>query len=172
MNKSIFISRNLLLSALFLLCATFCSAQYALPEGGKQINAGFGASSWGTPVYVGLDFGVHPDISVGGELSFRSYRQTYFGEKYSSSIIGLGANANYHFNHILDIPTKWDLYAGVTVGFYIWNSSANYVGDGASGLGFSGQAGARYYFNDKWAVNVEFGGGTVSGGRFGVTKKF
>jgi outer membrane immunogenic protein len=164
--------KNLLSSILFLFSVALCSAQYALPEGGKQLNAGVGASSWGTPLYIGLDFGVHPDISVGGELSFRSYRQKFLGTKYSSTIIGIGANANYHFNHILEIPTQWDLYAGVTVGFYLWNSSDNYIGDGASGLGFSGQAGGRYYFNDKWAINVELGGGTVSGGRLGITKKF
>ncbi len=165
-------SKKTILSLLLISSCMIGLAQYALPEGGKQLNVGVGTSSWGTPLYLGLDFGVHPDISVGGELSFRSYRQTFFGEKYSSSIIGIGANANYHFNHILEIPTKWDLYAGASVGFFIWNNSANYKGSGSSGLGFSGQVGGRYYFNDAWAIHLELGGGTVSGGKLGVSKKF
>ncbi|HPV57072.1 MAG TPA: hypothetical protein PKW61_08105, partial [Tenuifilaceae bacterium] len=88
-----------LASFVFLSLATF--AQAPLSKGEKQLNAGVGFSSWGVPLYVGMDFGVHPDITVGGEFSFRSYSQKFAGTKYSSTIFGISGNGNYHFNRIL-----------------------------------------------------------------------
>jgi outer membrane immunogenic protein len=67
-------------------------------------------------VYVGLDFGIHRDVSFGIEDSFRSYNQNYTGSKYNSSITGLLGNVNYHFNRIMEIPSNWDLYAGLNLG--------------------------------------------------------
>ena len=45
-------------------------AQAPLQIGENQLNVGIGTSSWGLPLYVGLDHGIHEDISVGGELSY------------------------------------------------------------------------------------------------------
>jgi outer membrane immunogenic protein len=165
MKKLLFLS--------FLLAAAHVSfGQYALDKGRAQFNAGLGFSSWGLPVYVGLDYGVHQDISVGGELSFRTYRERYFGSRYSHNIIGISGNGNYHFNTVLDIPREWDFYAGLNLGFYIWNSSGDYEGDGSSELGLGAQVGGRYYFNDKFGINLEFGGGNAfSGGKFGISLK-
>lgn len=147
--------------------------QYALGVHEKQLNAGVGFSGWGIPVYAGLDFGVHKDISVGGELSFRSYGDHWAGHSYHHSIIGISADGNYHFNYLLKIPKTWDLYAGLNLGFYIWNSDSDYHGDNASGLGLGAQVGGRYYINDRFALNLELGGANVgSGGKFGITFKF
>ena len=38
---------------------------------------------WGVPVYLGLDYGVHPDITLGGEISFRSYHDRWSGYEYN-----------------------------------------------------------------------------------------
>jgi len=82
----------------------------------------------------------------------------------------VSANGNYHFNSLLDIPNNWDFYAGLNLGFYIWNSSDDYPGSNTSGLGLGAQVGGRYYFNDKLGVNLEFGGGNAfSGGKVGVS---
>src|SRR5512133_2026633 len=91
----------------------------------NQLNAGIGLSGWGIPVYVGLDFGIHKDVSFGIEGSFRSYGQKYTGSKYNSTIPCFSGNFNYHFNRILEIPKNWDFYAGLNLGFYFWSSPSN-----------------------------------------------
>ncbi len=155
-----------------LLASTAMFAQAPIAVGQSQLNAGVGFSSWGVPVYVGLDFGVHPDITLGPEVSFRSYRHNWAGSKYNHSIIGIAGNANYHLNRILNIPSQWDFYAGINIGFYIWSSPDQYEGSRSSGLGVSGQIGGRYYFSDRFGVNLEFGGGNAfSGGKFGISYK-
>jgi len=148
-------------------------AQGPIAKGQVQLNAGLGFSSWGIPLYVGLDFGVHKDVTVGGELSFRSYREDWEGDNYHHSVIGISGNANYHFNSLLNIPTNWDFYAGLNIGFYIWNSPEEYGGGENSGVGIGGQVGGRYYFTDKFGINLEFGGGNAfSGGKFGISVRF
>lgn len=160
----------------FLSAFTSLQAQAPLGKGNKQLNAGFGFSSWGVPVYVGMDFGVHPDVTIGPQVSFRSYSEKYRdinGNRigYSHSIFVLGFNGNYHFNSLLNISKEFDFYAGLTLGYYIWSSPSEYLGNRSSGLGLDAQIGGRYFFSDQWAINVEFGGGTASGGKIGITYK-
>jgi len=157
---------------ILLMASSAMFAQAPIATGQSQFNAGVGLSSWGVPVYVGLDFGVHPDITLGAEASVRSYRRRYADSRYSHSIIGISGNANYHLNRILEIPSNWNLYAGLNLGFYIWNSPDDYDGPRSSGLGVGGQVGGRYYFTDKFGINLEFGGGNAySGGKFGISIK-
>jgi outer membrane immunogenic protein len=159
------------LISMLVLAFNFAIAQSPVGNGGKQINFGTGFSSYGIPLYFGMDFGVHDDITVGFNLSYRSYRERWAGNRYGNSVIGIFGNANYHFNTILEIPREWDVYAGVSLGYYIWSVASGYGGSAASGLGLDGQIGARYYFNDRWGINLEFGGGTVSsGGRIGLSR--
>jgi hypothetical protein len=165
--------KKLIILAALLFITNLSFAQYALSKGESQLNAGLGFSSWGVPVYVGFDVGVHPDISVGGELSFRSYRERFRGDRYDHNIIGISGNGNYHFNTVLNIPEEWDFYAGLNLGFYIFtDDDDDYDGDNTSGLGLGAQVGGRYYFNDRFGVNLELGGGNAfGGGKFGITLK-
>ena len=162
--------------ALILLAAIlighYSNAQYALAKGDKQVNAGVGLSTWGIPVYVGLDFGVDTDISAGAEISYRNNTYRYFGDRYRRSVIGISGNANYHFNGIADIPTQYDFYAGLNVGFFIWGDAVAGYGGRTSGLGLAAQVGGRYYFNSTTAVNLEFSGGSVFGTKLGLSAKF
>lgn len=164
--------KKLILASVLLFFYGFTFAQNPLSKGKSQLNVGVGFSSWGVPLYLGFDYGVHKDITLGGELSYRSYNERWGGSKYDHSIIGVFGNGNYHFNHALDIPRDWDFYAGLNLGFYIWSSSAGYGGSESSGLGLGAQVGGRYYVSKKVALNLEFGGGNhLSGGKFGVTIK-
>ncbi len=164
--------KKALITFVFLVAATAMFAQAPIGIGQAQINAGFGFSSWGLPVYGGVDFGVHKDITVGGEISFRSYSDNW-GDNYNSrhTIIGISANGNYHFNTLLNIPKEWDVYAGANLGYYIWHTNdSNYNGSGSSGLGLGLQVGGRYYFNDKFGINAEVGSGnSFSGGKIGIS---
>lgn len=164
--------KKIFLTIAILLIIGFSFGQNSLPKGSSQLNLGVGISGWGVPIYLGMDFGVHNDITIGGELSFRSFRENWKSYSYRHSIIGISGNANYHFNRILNIPEDFDFYAGLNLGFYVWSSPDNYDGTHSSGLGLGGQIGGRYFFTDKFGINLEFGGGNAfSGGKFGITLK-
>lgn len=164
--------KNIFLVLALIVIGGFVFAQNPLAESQTQFNAGLGLSSWGIPVYVGLDYGVHKNFTLGGELSFQSYSDKYNNHNYDHSIIGIAGNGNYHFNNVLDIPSNWDFYAGLSIGFFIWNSPNDYDGSHSSGLGITGQIGGRYYFSENFGVNLEFGGGNAfSGGKFGISLK-
>jgi outer membrane immunogenic protein len=164
--------KKILLALALLIAVVAVFAQNPVAVGQTQVNAGFGFSNWGVPVYIGLDYGVSNDVTLGGELSYNSYRENYHDAHYNHSILGILGNANYHFNHVLNIPRDWDFYAGLNLGFYIWSSPDNYPGDHVSSLGLGAQIGGRYYFSDKVGVNLELGGGNaLSGGKFGLSIK-
>ena len=146
------------------------NAQNPLPVGKAQLNLGVGFSNSGIPVYAGFDFGVATNITLGGEFSYRSYNENHSSNSYHHHIIGIAAVGNYHFNTLFNIPEKWDVYAGLNLGFYSWSSPSDYSGNHNSGIGLGAQVGARYYFSNKVGVNLEFGGGNeFSGGKFGLT---
>ncbi|NME68491.1 hypothetical protein [Flammeovirga aprica] len=123
------------------------------------LNTGFGFSNHGIPFYIGGEYtGFHPDISVGGVFS---YHNRWDNHK-DRSAWTLSAVGNYHFNRLLNLSSEWDVYAGANVGFYGY-SHAN------TGFGGGIQVGGRWFITDLIGLNLQFGGGTVSGGQFGVT---
>ncbi len=63
----------------------------------------------------------------------------------------------------MGIPSNWDFYLGASVGFISGNDF-----DFDIGL----QVGGRWYWSDRWGLNLEFGGGTGYGGAIGVSMKF
>ncbi len=138
----------------------------------NNLNLGVGFSGWGVPVYIGLDFGIARDFTLGLEFSYRNYRENWRNDYYHHSIMGFSGNANYHFNRILQIPSNWDFYAGLNLGFFVWSSPDSYHGNHSSGLGLGGQVGVRYFLSNRIGLNLEFGGGNAfSGGKFGLTFK-
>lgn len=145
-------------------------------KGDLLINAGIGLSNWGIPVYGGIEGFVHPDITVGGVLSYRQYRDNWSSYRYRFSITTISAVGNYHFNRVLNIPSDWDFYAGLNLGVNIYNENrpagAPKYNRSVSGVGLGLQVGGRYYFSDNVGLNLEVGGGSVlSDARFGVTFK-
>ena len=156
----------------FAMLAVCSFSQSPLPVGRNQLNVGFGFSDAGTPFYLGIDHSVHRDITIGGEFSYRSYRENWHRGYYNHNIMGFSGNGNYHFNSLLDIPRNWDLYVGLNLGFYVWSSPDAYGGSNSSGLGLGGQFGGRYYLSKKVGLNLEFGGGNAfSGGKLGLSIK-
>lgn len=155
------------LITLFLaMAAATVFAQYPLGTGQYQVNGGTGLSSWGFPFYGGFDYGFNEDISIGAELSYRQYQKKK-DELYL--IKGFSVNGNYHFSEILDLPKNIDVYGGLNIGFFQSNSgifSFNRWNTGA-------QVGARYYFKNNLAFNLEAGSGNAfSGGKLGLTYIF
>ena len=164
----------LFLAGLFMAAVTASAQNANLDKGGLQLNAGVGVSGWGIPVYVGLDYGVTNDISVGGEFTFRSYA---YSKHHTFNIIGIFTNGNYHFNNLFTLPRQLDLYAGLSLGFYASSRTSkdgfSYDGDTYSGPSLGAQTGARYFFTDNFGVNLELSGGLLTSGlKAGITYKF
>jgi hypothetical protein len=151
--------RKITLLLAFIAITTLAMAQSApLSKGEKQLNFGLGFGS-GLPAYFGMDFAVHDDITLGGTLGVNLDGFDYL------SIAGRG---DYHFNRIIGIPSEWDFYAGLNLGFV--TGLNDYTG--TSGLDLGAQVGGRYYWNDKWGINLEAGGGMINyGGKVGLTMK-
>lgn len=142
--------------AVVVLSFGAAQAQNPIPSGTKFLNIGLGFSNHGVPVGVGMDFGIGHDFSLGFDATHRF--------NYDNANWGLAGNVNYHFNRILNIPSCFDFYAGANVGAKFGNSD--------SGLDLGLQVGGRYFFTDKFGINLQFGGGNnFSGGKVGVTFK-
>ncbi len=157
---------------LLIACTTLTVAQAQSPigKGGTQLNFGVGSYYGYLPMYVGLDFGVHPDITIGPQVGFDLYLD----------YIVLNGRFDYHFNTIMDIPQDWDFYAGFNVGFLAFfeddyrdrNRPNDRYRNHDTGVDLGLQVGGRYYWSD-WGINVELGGGRYStGARVGLSKRF
>jgi len=66
--------KKLLFICTFVLISGIMFGQSPVSVGKTQLNLGVGFSGWGVPFYIGLDYGIHKDIPLGGEFSYRSYR--------------------------------------------------------------------------------------------------
>ena len=127
--------------------------QAPLSKGDKQLNFGLGFSGNGLPVYVGMDFAFHNDWTAGPVIKL------VFDDEMRFGAIG---RVDYHWNRLIGIPSNWDFYLGANVGFLSGN------GDNlTAGL----QLGGRWYWSEKWGVNLEFGGGTGYGTSAGISMK-
>lgn len=155
----------LVLTCVFGL-STFAFAQ----KGQNQLNAGVGFNSWkGVPIYVGLDHYVSNDFTLGAEVSYATLKK-YKKHKSDYSIMGIGANGNYHFDRVLSLPKEWNIYAGLNLTYYSWNHKDHTDNDG---INLGAQLGARYFFSNNFGLNLQAGGGSnVSGGKFGITYRF
>ena len=146
-------------------------------QGQKQLNIALGFAKNAIPIYVGFDYWVHKDISLGGELGWGRYeRWEYKNKYYHQDAISFCFNGNYHFARILEIPKQFDLYAGLNIGFYHWQNNVDYYNwdnDHTTGLALGVQVGARYYFKDNFGVFLEgMTGNQISSGKIGLSILF
>ena len=145
----------------FCFLTLFAIAQSPIGKGGKQLNFGVTGNSYYIPVYVSFDFGVHPDITIGPQV----------GLDLAFNYLNLGFRGDYHFNTIIGIPQNWDFYAGLSSGFSLKMKSNEIKVD--DGFIIGGQVGGRWYWSEKWGLNVELGlGNLFSSGRVGLSVRF
>ncbi|MGQ1786725.1 MULTISPECIES: hypothetical protein [unclassified Saccharicrinis] len=141
---------------LILLCGAMFGQKFRAPlsKGDKQLNFGLGFNTDGFPVYGGVDFAVHDEITIGPQVNM------VFGD---DSSLSLGFRGDYHFNRLLEITSDWDVYAGANAGLGIETNNTLELGL---------QIGGRYYWDNKWGINLEFGGGNTFSTKLGVSMKF
>lgn len=155
--------KKYLITFILAITVTATLAQNQTGKGKFQINGGSGLSSWGFPIYGGIDCNIIKDISFGAEISYRQYQKN--GDEFYI-VKGLSANGNYHFGKILGLPQTMDTYGGVNLGFFQWNKGILTSNKWNTGV----QIGARYFFMNNLAINMEAGtGNSFSVGKLGLT---
>ena len=180
--------------AIVVLGWQFTNAQ-ALEQGNSLINVGMGFGSYmGSgngyqttfpPLYGSYEYMINDNISVGAFASYTAseYKYTFPNMeggtgsvddyKWKFSYLNAGALGNYHFVNNDQI----DVYGGLKLGYTNVSSKFNSSNDesnnifktlnlASSGVLFGAQVGARYFFSEHIAVNVELGYGVAvaSGG--------
>jgi hypothetical protein len=147
----------------------------------KMATVGIGVTGWGIPIFGRIEFPVYDNITVGGQLSFQTKGENFGSSSWRHTIFGLGARGSYHFNELAELDDKWDLYAGLGLGYYFWNTKLkdddlgtfDYSGSGNGGFSIGLHVGGRYFVNDNIGINLELGGGTVlAGATIGATFLF
>jgi len=123
------------------------AASGAFAQATKQLNFGI----------IGVGF----DIPVASAIAITPYAGTDLGLNY----LNLGVKASYYFDELIGLPEAWDLYAGAGVGFAMWIGNGN---SSTSGLDIGLQVGGRWFWNEKWGIYLEFGGGHHTGGTAGL----
>jgi len=183
--------KKLQIIALLLSLATIVRAQSkssAFNSGDNMLNFGVGLGSpfFGTgyssslPVNptVFFEHGFTDEISIGAQASYASakYEYAYFGDAYSfkESATYLGVRGSYHLGQAFDLDSKFDVYAGGSLGYVVVSIKDNqgYSGAAASAVGYGGFAGARYFFGQKTGVYAELGYQSLSFVNIGLTLKF
>lgn len=144
---------TLLLAMVALVTLGFSQGAAPLSKGEKQLNFGLGFNNHGLPLYGTMDFAIHNDWTLGPVVKIVFGDDVWFG--------ALG-RVDYHWNRLLNIPSNWDFYAGASIGF---------LAGGDFELDAGVQVGGRWYWSDKWGLNLEFGGGTGYGTSFGLSMK-
>lgn len=173
-------SRLLAAAALSMLSASILAGQsfqanttYAGPRMWTgNLN---GATAIGVQAERGLtEAGAYgPGIITGGVgLDWYSWDFTFPGGQYEYSVIPIQAFSNYHFP-VASLP-KLDPYVGLALVYSVVSASTTGIASGsanANSADIAGQAGARWFVTDKFAVQGQlgFGYGTLS---MGATWRF
>lgn len=140
----------IIMKKLTFIVILFLGSHGLFAQATSQLNFG----GLGTGLYMSYDIPVAADITVAplGRTDWDFNR------------LILGARIDYYFDRLFDLPAAWDVYLGGNGGWRIINNH-----DNADDFDFGAQLGARWHWNEKWALNFEFGGGTSVDGGIGVT---
>jgi len=137
-----------------LFCAlmfTFLAAN-VFGQARSEVNFGLVGISYEIPVHT--DITIAPGASTSLDFDW----------------ITLNLKANYYFDNLIGLTdAAWDVYGGAGAGYAIYNGNTNK----SSGFDIGLHAGGRWFWNDKWGVYLELGGGSTQGatGGIGLTVK-
>lgn len=169
MKKVVLVFLSLICAAGLVFAAGSGSSTPWVDKGNLLVNAGIG---WG-----GLSGGAEYDLAridiakvvpvTFGAAARALVNPGIFDASYASFEFGLGAFGTAHvgFKELslssgLSWVSRLDAYLGLGLGFGTASLSSTYTSSYYTlkpGFGFSTFEGASYYFNDKLAVNFEYG---------------
>lgn len=186
MKRVFTISAIIVLAAALMLPGVANAQDNAWHQKDMVLSAGVGIGMeglYGTstvpPIFVAFETGIAEKITLGGIVAYSGSSDDFGYGKWSYTYIVIEARGAYHF---LEHNPRWDVYAGVGLGYNIvsssvtWNNSSyqslfgNTYSASASYMLFDIFGGARYYFTPKFAVMGEVGYG-IGFLRLGVSYK-
>ena len=137
---------------------TTATAQFEIGKNYLGPRVGIGAYGSGLAFGAAYEYGVTPEIGVGGLLDYYSYD---WGYGISYTFIDFGIQGNYHFGKLLKWDNKLDPYAGLVLGYESVhvNGLGVYSAAYSSGLQLGGQAGLRYFLSPHVALFGQVGFG-------------
>lgn len=164
--------KKILLLVFFAGMIFSARAQYPLEQGRLQVNLGTGYTNQGIPAYLGADFGIAENLSLGVDGSYRFFNENFGNIMYKHSIITVLGNVNFHFNKMFKLRdhTSTDLYGGFSGGYVMAESPALYNGGVETSAVFGAQFGYRMFFNEKLCLDLQVNAmSTYMGARIGLT---
>ena len=128
----------ILLFAIIIFSSSQISAQAWDGIGARNLSAGVEFYGYGTGAVVNFDYGLLEDVSVGAGMNY----------SFDASNLYVNARADYHFQRLLKLPSVFDIYGGLDVG-YNTNFDPN--------VRFGVRAGARYMIFETVGLYLEVG---------------
>lgn len=147
MNFNFYAMKKLSLIMLLCLFSTSIYTQSFEGKGDVKANIGYDLYGYGNGIKASLDLGLCDIFSIGAGGSY------YFDEESDYFIF---ARTAVHFGLMLDLPSRFDFYPGIEIGYQESND-----------VGFTAFIGARYFFTDNLGVYAELGNNGSLGLSFG-----
>lgn len=124
-----------------------CFASDVFGQARKELNFGLIGANYEIPVHK--DITIAPAVATNFDLNW----------------ITFGVRGNYYFDSLFGISNEsWDVYGGADAGYAIYNGNDNKD----SNVDIALHAGGRWFWNDKWGIYLELGGGSTQGGTGGL----
>lgn len=160
-----------------VMATTAFAGEQEFSKGKLFLTPQFAYYSYAPNLGVSVEYAVTDNIGIGGSFMLAFWSDDFAGIKISESLITPSVEAYYHFTKIQ--AEKFDLFAGLSIGYSIFSWSWD-IGDskwsdaGSSGIYLSPILGARYYLSKKLALCLKshysaLGSWTGIGGEFGLT---
>lgn len=149
---------------------------------GHTLNIGlgpgyFGASLMRSPYFtVNYEVEVLRNFTLAPFVGFATYRsnEILYGARYYSyrgTIMPLGVKAIYYFDEVIELPWRWDLYAGASLGYTIASKrwEPGYTGVSGSLPGISSvfaaiHVGAEYHVSDVTGIFLDLSNNVTTAG--------
>lgn len=129
--------------SLFLFIALFVCSLSTYGQARKELNFGLIGANYEIPVHKNIT--IAPGAGTNFELDW----------------LNIGVKGNYYFDNLIGLnDPDWDIYGGANLGYSIYMGNNN---NEDNDVDFGLQFGARWFWNEKWGLYLEIGGGNVSG---------
>lgn len=154
--------KKIILASAMILLAVTIFAQLKFEQKNFAFNAAFSLPGDNRPkMAMGLDYRLFRDISASGEFTFLT-STPYSGIGHNYTNFGFLMGANYHFNSLLKLSPRWDLYAGPIIEYQRNRYQSNqYIDRGNANWEWGFRVGARYYIYKKIALHLKIGSGNI-----------
>jgi len=139
---------------IILIVVAILAVNFAFSQAKSELNFG----GLGTGLYLSYE------IPVASAVTIAPLAKT----DWDFNHLVLGVKADYYFDELFGLPDAWDVYGGLNGGYRIWFSDGHSASDS---FDIGAEIGGRWFWSDRWGLNLEFGGGTSVNGGLGITMR-